>query len=369
MRIYQAPNITPQSRVKNQAPATEAKSQFIGKIVGVNTTTENRLIQTNKACPLAAQKTEGLQTALAKKNSVSPPVKAYIYATFFNKDMITQAIEINASRVLQGKEPYPILSSDSQKLMETGLASYIESNRDAFKRVESLSTKVDKYLNKTSIEALHKKAPVKIKVLGALLALRKTPIISLDKANPKILEKIYIVGHGFAGSNMIAATPDGSKSVKTSEMVVSEIKQLINSIPDKKIDIRMMQCESADRETAMTMNKAALAENAQSKEGAQPLARYMADALSRQGIQATVQGYHGLGVSWAYQNLHQTRALASDYDTDNYKFTPYRASEYRRAFSSELKPAEPAKAENRSNSAINTQVENNVRSADVSSTD
>ncbi len=67
MRIYQVPNITPQNRVKNQAPATEAKSQFIGKIVGVNTTTENRLIQTNKACPLAAQKTEGLQTALAKK--------------------------------------------------------------------------------------------------------------------------------------------------------------------------------------------------------------------------------------------------------------------------------------------------------------
>lgn len=67
MRIYQAPNITPQNRVKNQAPATEAKSQFIGKIVGVNTTTENRLIQTNKACPLAAQKPKDCKLLWQKK--------------------------------------------------------------------------------------------------------------------------------------------------------------------------------------------------------------------------------------------------------------------------------------------------------------
>ncbi|EEP99207.1 hypothetical protein yruck0001_15320 [Yersinia ruckeri ATCC 29473] len=53
--------------MKNQAPATEAKSQFIGKIVGVNTTTENRLIQTNKACPLAATKNRRTANRSGKK--------------------------------------------------------------------------------------------------------------------------------------------------------------------------------------------------------------------------------------------------------------------------------------------------------------
>lgn len=112
----------------------------------------------------------------------------------------------------------------------------------------------------------------------------------------------------------------------------------------------MLQCESADRQTAVVMDNEVLAENAESKNGIKPLAQYMSDSLYNEGVEATVYGYHGLGINSSAQAIHKLRAQADNYDRNGHQFTPYRASDYRRAFTPETKQAPPTKLENQKTS-------------------
>ncbi|CRY25538.1 TPA: hypothetical protein PXR55_003146 [Yersinia enterocolitica] len=334
MRIYKSPTIT-NKKMENKIPTiVENKNQLTSQCVGVRNVNVNFMIHNTENHTNSVKRTEFLQTALVKKPIMAAPTKAYIYCPFFTKDMIVQAIEINVPRVLQGKTPYPILSMDTGQLRSVGVKEYVNKMKKYLVYRESYFNENTSFLNKKSIEKMHKNDPVGTKRLGEYLALKQIKLISLDKANPTILEKIYIVGHGRAGENSISS---GEGKRKNSSNVVSEIKKLIKSAQghERTVEIRMMQCESADRETISSMDKRTLDESAKIKNGRQPLAQHMSNALKDIGIDTKVYGYHGNGVNSWIQNIHRSRVLEHEFMEG--RNTTYRASEHRQVFSPQIK--------------------------------
>ncbi|WP_145588149.1 hypothetical protein [Yersinia aldovae] len=369
MRIYKAPVITRIAPQQTQPPAVVNRGQFINHCVKISNSKGNTPFNIREKSPQLTQKSESSGLRLLDKKQLAPPVKAYIYAPFFSKDTVLHAIELNVSRVLQGKEPYPILSANPEKLIKTGLKNYTDENKKTLANGAEYQRRFSEVLNKVSIEDAFKSSPLKLKRLGEYLALKNTPIISLDKANPTLLEKIYIVGHGRAGSNLIYSGEHGPDSFKSTDMLANEIKGLISQVPGHKIDVRMMQCHSADRETVSKMDSAVLNQAAMSLNGIKPLAQYMSDSLHKNGIDTTTYGYPGMGVSRSHRHLHHVRALKSEFVTHKDKSLLYRASEFRRAFTSETKQTSPIKLENPKTSVAGSYTAAKIPSVDVESTD
>lgn len=193
MRLYKAPAIKWNKVPQIPSAAIENSGKLINHCANISNVQD---------CVGATHRVHNSLKS-SSKESFSLPAKAYIYAPFFNKDMIEQAVEANTSRVLQGKAPYPILSSDPEKLINSGRKSYADEKKRTFKNIEPYRLKFKKYLNKVSINNLQKISPVEVQKLGELLAFEQTEILPLNKANCKLLEKIYVVGHGAAGGVLL----------------------------------------------------------------------------------------------------------------------------------------------------------------------
>lgn len=332
MRIYKAPVITRKIAQQTSQPAIANGGKLINNCVKISNGKENLPFNIKAESPQLTRTSESSSLRLLEKKQLAPPVKAYIYSPFCNKDMIIQAMAINVPRVLQGKEPYPILFSGSTLKLNRELESFfIQEKKGILLKGEVLAAKLQPFLNKNTIEQLHDMLPSETKKAGEFLALQKFAIVHIDKANTTKLEKIYVLGHGEAGSAKISDGVSRHANEKTVDHLTNELKGVINK-SGKNLEIRLTACESADTKTALSMNKNLLAINAKSFSGKKPLAQHMSDSLQRQDVNAKVYGYHGVGISRGLGYFHQTRVLESELGSNKLSF--HRSSQYRTEFKS-----------------------------------
>lgn len=258
--------------------------------------------------------------------------KAYIFIPFekMDTDMIAQIISINKSRVLQDKMPYPIIFSGSEESIKNSYRTFIKERRKAspLKYFPSiLYKKFSKYINKSNIDTLHTHRSKETEMIGDYLALKKMFFIPLNQINTSQLEKIYIIGHSSAGSSKLSSKSGSTKSIdKVSQDLKSIIEQA--TLP---IDVRLLACSGADRETATSFDKETLLANSKILDGKSPLGQYMANAFAREGVSnVRVQAYHGLGIMQGNTYYHKSRTLKKDILNQVLKIE--RARDYRRDF-------------------------------------
>lgn len=315
-RISQANSPSRQDRPTGLAsPALPARISNV-----TNATPTNSLAPAQRALPLGRTN---------ESASAAPPTEAYIYVPFCNQDMVLSAMAVNVPRVLQGKPPYPLLTTESVPRMQDQIRNFLDSDILKIRNISEFSEKLKPFLSKKDIEALYKARPTLIKRIGEYLALKQMTVVSMQTANVSVLRKIYISGHGQAGVPAIASDLGKTSKMKTVNELAGDLKGLLIKA-ERTIDLRLLACEGADRETAISMDKAYLAENTKSVDQSKPLAQHMSDALSNQGVNARVFGYHGLHASRSEGHLHQAVTLNGDRDKNRNVF--FRASEFRREF-------------------------------------
>ncbi|WP_157378902.1 hypothetical protein [Burkholderia ubonensis] len=264
-----------------------------------------------------------------KLKSLAPKADAYIYAPFSNGDMVIQAMALNVPRVLQGKPCYPILVHGSCQEMTDQVQDFLKTDvigsLPEFKFIEEAFG----CIGRGDIGKLFVRHPGETKRVGEYIALREMEIVSIGDANMSKLKKIYVLGHGEAGSPKIASELGVSADTKTVGVIASELKDFLKKT-GRVIDIRMTACESADRETAISMGEKYLNDNSRSCGGRKPLAQHMSDALREKGVEARVFGYHGAAVSRGKEYLHKAVILVGNLAGRPEDF--YRASNFRRRF-------------------------------------
>ncbi|ANI29198.1 hypothetical protein PL78_05005 [Yersinia entomophaga] len=266
---------------------------------------------------------ERLVTKL-KENGVIPPEqdvmfkKNYFYLPLYNEVSVRQVIDKNSSRILSGKEPYPIVLADPKLFCNTALAA-LAKNKSKDMDSESNEKRFQKLggcLTKELIKINYNKNPDKFRSLGRYLALKKTQYIRLDEVNPSSLGKLYIAGYG---------KPEGEISklgkytlenfnLSTANLVTKDLLPLLTAA-GLPVDIRMLQMESAE-----------------SADSEKPLAQYMSNALSDAGVPARVFGYRGTSVLNELHHIHSTRAVKNPIDNNFIKYDLYRASDVRQEF-------------------------------------
>ncbi|MDN0086550.1 hypothetical protein QVN42_03920 [Yersinia nurmii] len=332
MWSLKVPVITYVSKMATESPRGNQENSVATRCININNATQSS--------PAILSKSYSAETRTDAKTTTPIKNKGYIYCPFFNDEMIKIAFSMNSTRMLQGKEPYGILSPDPTKLFNEGLYYYLLKKRDSIIEADEFISGcdkklfIDKYFNKDSMDVMYSENCNNLHKLGQYLLYDRTKYFSLSTVKASEIGKIYICGHGCAGSEHIVSYQDGKKFVKTAKEIVAELADLLKRQAENKIDIRLRLCESADSKSARNLDEQYLAARATTQGNKKSLAQHMSDALQERGLTAKVFGYHGLGIISNHRSVHGIRAIKSDFESNrgdnSYKI--YRASQYRKEF-------------------------------------
>ncbi|CNE57924.1 hypothetical protein QVN42_03925 [Yersinia nurmii] len=246
------------------------------------------------------------------------PKSNYFYLPLYNEVSVRQVIDKNSTRILSGKEPYPIFLADPKLFCDTALAA-MAKNKSIDTDSESNEKRFQKLgccLTKELIKINYNKNPDEFRTLGRYLALKTTKYISLNEVNPSSLGKIYIAGYGKPGGELLNLGKNTLEnfSLATANLVTKDLLPLLTAV-DGPVDIRMLQMESAEPAG-----------------DEKPLAQYMSNALSDAGVPARVFGYRGTSALNELHHIHSTRAVKKTIDNKFVKYDIYRASDVRQEF-------------------------------------
>ncbi|AVI67751.1 hypothetical protein CKQ84_18930 [Shewanella sp. WE21] len=252
-----------------------------------------------------------LKSNLARVHHVSNCV---IYSPFSNKDMVIQAMGINTTRMLKGKEPLPIVCSIFNRGM---LKSAINEFKDKelqgrLKDGAFYEKKISPYIESLGVKNVHDAFPLETKRLGEYRSINRLEVVDPKTITDKSIESIYVIGHGEAGRPHLYETAKCNSGSQSIADVISDINSLLRFKVKVGIKIKMTACESADRETLVSFDKTH--DNSQRRKGIEPLAKSAKTEVDKLFTAARVFGYHGLGVSRGSDYISQARCLEADFD-------------------------------------------------------
>ncbi|MGY4730783.1 hypothetical protein [Burkholderia pyrrocinia] len=308
------------------------------------------VLQTNRQ-----QQAQPGQVSEVSNHELSGPSsgrKAVMYAPFVSKDVIKQSLSKNLVRNLNGKSWRPLVAQDDvaqaqlQQLKQEYQGSLRNQAMAMLNEIEQLQfgaseEELCEFLGVENLDDM-------IRACGE--AIRQADLLSnLEvRSNKDGLElfdltpensKLYIVGHGGAGLDILAA--DSAATVKVSVAELAE--QLAAGGLNRDFrDFRVTACYSADARAPTSFQQEELRNAAAPTQGKQPgflglfrrplvprqpLAQSLSNALSERGFsQPEVSGYHGIGVIFSKIGHHNMR------DIPDSGLPRVRASEVRQMF-------------------------------------
>ncbi|NOJ23248.1 hypothetical protein [Vibrio coralliilyticus] len=255
-----------------------------------------------------------------------------IYAPFAAEDIVTQALGRNLPRASQGKELYPLISrSDQDKAtleqhrneQIADLSKHIQFDNKINEIVQNTGATRDEIRQLMGPDLFDKGMSADLRFKQEVDVLKRLDIQSnegqqqLSKLQAG-KDKLYIVGHGGAGMNILAADQACAQGKVTAGDLASQLRE--GGLPKSFNDIRVTACYSADTKSPKSFHHKDLQRAAQPtthKTGflglfgpkevkAEPFAQTLSNKLKSEGFeQPDVTGYHGAGVSLSPEHHHR----------------------------------------------------------------
>ncbi|WP_124633961.1 hypothetical protein [Burkholderia cenocepacia] len=233
------------------------------------------------------------------------PKKGFIFSPFTTGDMYAMAVGLNMSRVLNKKSALPLISSSEDEFQGlTKLKSEFSSDPN-YEYWVSLGAKVFEMMKIGTGELRESGVPKidgeserdTVRALGVFLAHKRTRVFKWHGAKLAALKpnttKVYLIGHGLPGENLLADCSDGDYRSITSAQVAAKISA--SGIAKDISDFRVSSCWSADVKKLFSFQ--ALKDYSVAQIEEKPFGQHFANALESQGFsQARVTGYHGAGL-------------------------------------------------------------------------
>lgn len=247
--------------------------------------------------------------------------EGYIYATFSSGDTANQIAGYNLTRFNQGKAMRPVIVRDDVAKAE--LQAVIQREIVEWKRiVDNYENALMSYMTRANrtLADIQAQDPEKFaeqqRFLKGLLdkrhLLSRVKIISnsstgiLSKLSPD-QSKLYVMGHGFAGGDMIYDNVRGEGEGVSAGALAQRLSQ--EGLPQGYGDIRVLSCNSGDAVAPTSFDPPAL-ERARYPsfgdiqltlgmgwEALRPFAHSLSLALNERGFaNTTVTGYQGSGM-------------------------------------------------------------------------
>ena len=262
--------------------------------------------------------------------------RGYIYIPFAAPDLIDQSLGLNLLRHLKGKKLYPSIVSNQNDLVEIEklraaevikLTTQIDEVSDQLQKLDtSLKNETDwssdTLRNKISHQTFDSFVTNIAKLSQQLSVLKNITFSckSLSELTPGT-DKLYILGHGGAGRDLLAADEEMTLGHMSAKTLVKQLER--GGLPKKFEDIRITACYSADSikptsfsSEELDQTSGALGTKAGILRGLfnppkdiTPLAMSISKELNRLGYKNTrVTGYHGAGVTFS-QSDYGTRRI------------------------------------------------------------
>lgn len=252
--------------------------------------------------------------------------QGYLYIPFSANDLIDQGLGLNLLRHLKGKSLYPLMAPNQKIKIEMEklraeeiikLTNQINTISDKLRQVdiglkngpdwsaETLRNVISEDIFDPFVNSIAKFSQ-QLSVLKRMVFTNK-PMCNLSAKN----DKLYILGHGGAGMNVLAADVAMTQGYITAEMLAEQLKN--GRLPKTFRDIRITACYSADSIKPLSFAPNELAETAgtfsqkrgvisrlfQAPKDTTSFAQAISTALSRHGYHnLQITGYHGAGVTF-----------------------------------------------------------------------
>lgn len=264
--------------------------------------------------------------------SPSQAKQGSIYAPFAAEDIIIQSLGKNLSRANQGKDLYPVISRNNGEkvLLEqyrnerihhlSKLAKFDGEINNIMQQTGATREQIRQQMGPTEFDKL---VNANLQIKQQIDVLKRLDIQSNEgqgqlsklQANK---DKLYIIGHGGAGMNILAADQACAKGMVTAGDLAKQLSE--GGLSKSFSDIRVTACYSADTTSPKSFHDKDLQRAAQpvtqrtgflglfgSKEViAEPFAQTLSNKLKSEGFeQPDVTGYHGAGVSYSREHHHR----------------------------------------------------------------
>lgn len=152
-----------------------------------------------------------------------------IYSPFNNEDMVIQAIGINTARVLNGKQPLPMICSMLNRGALKSTISDVKSTEFSGRLKDGAvyENKMTSYIKTIGIKDVHAAFPSEIKRLGEYQSLNQLEVIDPKSLPDNSIKNIYVIGHGEAGRPHLYETVKCGSASKSIDNVMCEIHSLV----------------------------------------------------------------------------------------------------------------------------------------------
>jgi len=261
------------------------------------------------------------------------PKQGYLYIPFAAEDMIHQSLGLNLIRHLKGKSLYPLIVPNQKirnEIMElraaeiNNLVTQINTVSDKLQEVDAGLQVHEDWNGETLRKAL---SPDIFDKFTASIARLSQQLVVLKNTNfthiplsqlSATTDKLYILGHGTAGADVLAADEAATLGLMTAATLAEQLHSC--GLPKTFEDIRITACYSADsfKPTSFAAVELEASSGAKRKgiigkfislKGTQPLAQTISRELQRLGYNSIqVTGYHGAGVTYS-QTEFRTRRI------------------------------------------------------------
>lgn len=284
--------------------------------------------------PLISKDSEKCSSGFsANVKSVRSVAYGVIYSPFSNKDVVLQAMGINTARILKGKEPLPMICSMFNRgALRLSISKFKDKELEgSLVNGEFYEKKMRVYIKSYGFRDAHENFPLETKKLGEYHSINRLEVIDPKTLPDKTIETIYVVGHGEAGRSHLYETAESGSASKPISDVISDINSLVRKKVKSDVKIKIIACESADRETLRSFDK--INDISERKKGTEPLAKSAKTEAGKCFPESRVFGYHGLGISRGIDYISKARCLDSNFDKATGKVSHWvKASTVRKEF-------------------------------------
>lgn len=280
-----------------------------------------------------------------------------LYAPFAAPDIVDMAIGKNMVRAKNGKPIYPLICRNEQdraaleQVRTTQLSSWqADYEADTLHLKEYMDQMTQqgcteeearqKYpLGPEGLEKVQKRIAKYQSLIDALTNLTIKSSDALKSLSPD-QHKLYVVGHGGAGMNILAADHSCQQGMVTAKEVAHQLAE--GGLDKHFTDIRVTACWSADTCAPTSFQKSDLERASQpqtQRSGflglfgknevvAEPFAQTLSNEMKREGFELPiVSGYHGQGLTFSsFSGEHHLRRLPNSQESNT------RASTVREVF-------------------------------------
>lgn len=265
------------------------------------------------------------------------PKQGYLYFPLSASDLIDQSIGLNLLRHLKGKALYPLIAPNQKILIEmkklraaeiTNLTTQIDTVSDKLRNVdthlkhdsgwngEALRNALSQDVFDPFIDSIAKLSQ-QLSVLKKMEFTSK-PLAFLTAER----DKLYILGHGGAGMDLLAADEAMAQGHITAKALASQLKTA--GLPKTFRDLRITACYSADSSKPTSFSPEELDETSgttsrkrsmikklfTAPKNIAPFAQSLSMELKRLGYEnIQITGYHGAGVTFS-KTEYRARRIA-----------------------------------------------------------